>query len=243
MFRKYFNRGIGLSILAVLALIVSWQATSVVKKYMQEQVPNFQETLNQLTPLKIENGTVVEPLNSYKEAYLKVFGDNDERGFKIVIDTKDDTIDLDKIKDDVASIHLAKKKLYFVKKNEISQTDLSELSLNLENKDYQEQMKKGIGYWGNVIGILMFVVLTLYYLVCAIIFAIVSFFYTIGQADKPDFAARIRVSAVALFIVSVIDMLLIATINTGLSGSVYVLAIILISLTFMRFVPIWKGKE
>ena len=243
MFRKYFNKGIGLSILALLALIVSWQATSVIKKYMQEQVPNFQETLNQLAPLKIENGTVVEPINSYKEAYLKVLGDDNERGFKIVIDTKDDTIDLNKIKDDVASIHLAKKKLYFVKKNEISQTDLSALTLHLEPKDYQEQMKKGISYWGNIMGIFVFVVLTLYYLVCAIIFAIVSFLYTIGQADKPDFAARIRVSAVALFITSAIDMLLIATTDTGLNSSIYVLAIILISLTFMRFVPIWKNKE
>ena len=243
MLRKYFNKGIGLLILAFLAIIVSWQVTGVVKTYMQKQVPNIQDTLSQLAPLKIENGTVVEPINSYKEAYLKVLGDDNERGFKIVIDTKDDTIDLNKIKDDVASIHLAKKKLYFVKKNEISQTDLSELSFNLEDKDYQEQMKEGISYWGNIFGVFIFVVMTLYYLVCAIIFALVSFLYTIGQADKPDFAARMRVSAVAIFIVSAIDMLLITATHAGINNSIYVLAIILISLIFMRFVPIWKNKE
>ena len=243
MLRKFFNKGIGLLILAFLAIIVSWQVTGVVKTYMQKQVPNIQDTLSQLAPLKIENGTVVEPINSYKEAYLKVLGDDNERGFKIVIDTKDDTIDLNKIKDDVASIHLAKKKLYFVKKNEISQTDLSELSFNLEDKDYQEQMKEGISYWGNIFGVFIFVVMTLYYLVCAIIFALVSFLYTIGQADKPDFAARMRVSAVAIFIVSAIDMLLITATHAGINNSIYVLAIILISLIFMRFVPIWKNKE
>ena len=243
MFRKFFNKGIGLLILAFLALIISWQATVVMKKYAQQQVPHFQETLNQLTPLKIENGTVVNPTNSYKEAYLKIFGDSKERGFKFVIDTKDDTIDLDKIKDDVASIHLAKKKLYFVKKNEISQMDLSELNLNLETKDYQEEMKKGISYFGNILGIFIFIVLTIYYLVCAIIFAVISFIYTIGQANKPDFAARMRVSAVAIFITSAVDMLLITTTNSGINGVIYVLAIILISLTFMRFIPIWKNKE
>ena len=51
MFRKYFNRGIGLLILAFLALVVSLQATGVIKKYMQEQVPNVQETIH---PLEID---------------------------------------------------------------------------------------------------------------------------------------------------------------------------------------------
>ncbi len=243
MFRKYFNRGIGLSLLAVLSIVVSVQATCVIKEQLSKRVPNIQDTINQLAPLKIENGTVVEPVNSYKEAYFKIFDNVNDGGLKIVLDTKDDTIDLNKIKDDVASIHLAKKKLYFVKRNEISQTDLSALSFNLEKKDYQEQMKEGISYWGNIFGIFMFVALTIYYLVVAIIFAITSFLFTIGQTDKPNFAARIRVSSLAIFLVSIIDMILVSIVHWGIPSLVYVVILAVLTLLFIRFIPIWKNKQ
>ena len=206
-------------------------------------VPNAQDTINQIAPLKIENGVVVEPVNSYKEAYFKIFDDDRSNAIKIVLDTKDDTIDLNKIKDDSYSIHLAKKNLYYVKKNEITSTDLSNISFNLEQKDYQEQMKKGVTYFVHVISVLMFFILTIYYLLYSLVFSVLSFFFTIGQENKPDFASRMRMSSLAVFLVTIVDLLLSATINVDLAESVYALAVALITLLFIRFVPIWKPAE
>ena len=66
MFRKClrFECGIGATILAILALIITFQVVDGLKLILNGQVPNIQDTLNQLAPLKVENGTVVEPVNT-----------------------------------------------------------------------------------------------------------------------------------------------------------------------------------
>ncbi len=243
MFRKClrFECGIGATILAILALIITFQVVDGLKLILNGQVPNIQDTLNQLAPLKVENGTVVEPVNTYKEAYFRPFGKNNgDKGFKIVIDTRVDAIDLNQISNDNPSIQLAKKNLYFVKKNEITKMDLNNFTFDLKPDDYQEQIKSGIEHYSKFVGIVIFAFALLYYIFISAIFAVFSFIFTIGQEFKPkNFAARMRVSSLAIFIVSMIDLLI------NISEQYYILAILLLLLFFVRFafVPQWKKLQ
>ena len=242
MLKKFFNKGIGLLLLVILSIGISFHTTQIGKDALIKLVPNAQDVINQIAPLEIKNGEVIEPINSYKEVYFKFFDDENIEGFKIVLDTKDDTLDLNKIKDDVPSMHLAKKKLYFVQKDKISQTDLNEISLRLEPKDYQEEMKQGISLYGNIFGIIIFVLSLLYYFLFACIMAVISFLMTIGQEIKPNFAARLRVSSLAIFIATIANALL-NLIGSAVGDKIYTLVIVLLVLIFIRFVPIWKTEE
>ena len=239
MFQKIFNRGIGVLLLSVLSLILTLQLVSTGKDIFTKQVPNIQDALYQLAPLKITNGEVVEPLNAYREVYLKIFDDENEQGFKIVVDTKADTIDLNKIQNDTASIHLARKNLYFVKKNEISQTNLNGISLNIEKADYQEQIKQAIANYMNILGIIIFVILLIGYLIATLFFSLISFILTIGQEFKPSFAGRMRTSAIAIFVVSCLGMII------NITHLYFIIAVVFLTFILIRFIlkSWWQPAE
>ena len=214
---KFFNflkygRGIGITLLAVIALIVTLQAVGVGKNVVSMMIPNVQTLLDEVLPIKIENGEVVVPEHTYKEVDLTAPFDANTSLLKVVIDTTRESVENPTAKGAIGGIYMTKKFLYYKNKTKTEIVSLENTNLNLEKKDYREEMKKQIDYYANYVGLFIFVLLILYYLVVVLVCSFVSLLFTIKWQEKLRFTARMRTASLAY--------LLLIKLNFGMSDAV-----------------------
>ena len=135
------GRGIGTLFLALLAVIITVQFFYASKKVVLAMVPEVQNTLNQLLPIEIENGVVIEPADTVKNVKLKVPFVPGYAGLPVILDTRVDSLDFDELLKSKSSIQISRKNVYVVSKGEVKVRSLGDASYRFEKQDYQEKMK------------------------------------------------------------------------------------------------------
>ncbi len=218
------GQGLGVKYLALLSLVLGIIVGAAVKFYGQDGVPYAQQIADQMLPIKVVDGKIVEPQETYKVVHLRFGEDSAPYPIPLVLDTTSDTLDVNTLD---PGAYISRKNIYLVKDREVRTYNL-EGSFDLPQDDYTGFFNSMLN-WVSIIAavgafaglFIMYFMLTLIYSVCAIPLA--------GLASKKvDFDGRMRLSALAVIAAYVISWTL--RFATGISLSTFVFFVLVVAL-------------
>lgn len=196
-----FGHGIGARWLFLYAIIISIVLGVSVKMVGYYATPTLQSVADQLLPIKIENGIIVEPENTVKAVKL----DAEELSqYPIILDTTLDVIDTAGLRD---GIYISKKAVYFVNDDQTRVQNFRG-TMYLAQGDYTDMFKKISVYAGWIIGFFALLTMFVVYLVLTAFYAI--FAVALSKICKVaiDYPAGMRLSALAYITTSVLMAIL-----------------------------------
>ena len=223
---KIFNyvnqgRGIGAFPIFVLAFMATMYFCINAKFVLTDSIPHIQQAADEILPIVIENGKITTPQNTIKE--INLLGKNASVSFPFVLDTTQDNLRTDTLKD---GVYLTRSYLYTVGNNEIRTTKLTD-SLVLPRQDYTATMQKGIIWFvmtssvvGTLILFIVYYVLVVFYAVCSNL--------TAGIAKKRlSFDLKLRLNGILFTIVYIFSFVVG---KLGLNLNLFAFFIIMIGL-------------
>lgn len=188
------GQGLGIRFLLLLSVAVAIVVSVYTKIIGSAGVPYAQQVAEQVLPIKVEDGTVVQPENTIKN--INVFNDLDldtNDNFSVVVNT---TVDSLNINDLDYGVYLTRKALYIVSPNETKVQKL-EGNFYVPMDDYTSLFNKFVNWMLIIVfpfaltfSFIIYFLLTIFYSTCAIaICALMN--------KKFDFDFRMRMSTVA----------------------------------------------
>ena len=155
----------GALLLLIFAALVAFHSAYSLNKILPKGVPYVQQFADEILPIKIENGKLVEPQNTVK-VYKHEFAG---QPFSIVVDTTRDMLEEQQMEN---GIYLTRSYLYGINGKEIRRQTLTG-NVNLPKQDYTPVMKMLINWlvWGVVLiapffNFACFLVAVLFYVFC-----------------------------------------------------------------------------
>lgn len=216
------NRGIGALILLTLALVYSIYYTIVTSNLIDYSIPYVQNGINEIAPLKIENGKVVVPADTYKKVKLVKEAPNSPY---VVIDTTTDVMD---VRGKPVGIYLTRSNLYTITP---SQTRVRELvgSFELEQKDYTEVMEASVKWIA--LGILVGFTISLFvmYMLLMLFYSLVIKIAEAVTGKKLSFDESMRLNTVLFTGVSLVCFIL-GLIGINIGNLVFFVAMIVLQI-------------
>lgn len=188
------GKGMGLKYLSAFALLSALIISVILKIGGDLLVPYAQDVAEQMLPIRIENGIVVEPYNTLKTAKIRLDDSSDKFTLPLVIDTRYDTLDTNGLQQ---GVYMTRTTLYTVNNNEVRVVKLKD-NMYLPQGDYTAAFKSFLN-WGIVLFFVfatamlffLYFILSLFYAVCAIAVAAVA-------GRRYEFDQRMRLSALSL---------------------------------------------
>lgn len=181
----------------------------------QKNLPNrLQQTADQLLPLKIENGRIVNPDNTFKNITFDLF-DNAAQNEKMIItlNTTVDSLDPTKLK---PGVYISRTAIYTVAPRQTRTTFFSS-SFDIPAGDYRSLFQKALTYVDIIIFITMAVVFFVISLLFSLFYAFCTGIIALIFKKKLAFDLRMRLSVFSLIVLNIISFL-IAFIGLDLSG-------------------------
>lgn len=127
------NNGIGALVLLTLSAVYGLYYSITSSDMIETSIPYIQEIIEEVTPIKVVNGVVVTPADTYKDIKLI-------KGLKgapsIIIDTTRDSLDTTNLPE---GIYLTRKNFYTVSANEVRSKALAG-NFELPREDYTKVM-------------------------------------------------------------------------------------------------------
>lgn len=203
--QKIFNyivngTGIGAKYIFIFSVVMAIAAAITIRTSGIALIPLAQNVSDQMLPIRVENGIVVEPYNTVKTAKIDLEGMKSPYLLPLVIDTTKDTLNTADLKN---GLYLSRTTLYTVANNETRIRKLSG-SFVLEKKDYTDFFKSSVnwiaavsGFIGIAFWFIAYFLLSLFYSVCAMGVSALA-------AKKFDFDQRMRLSVLSLITVYVV---------------------------------------
>jgi len=233
-----FGRGIGARWLFLYAIIVAIVLGISVKTVGYYATPTLQNVADQLLPIKVENGVIVEPKDTVKAVKL----DAEELSrFPIILDTTLDVIDTAGLRD---GIYISRKAVYFVNQDQTRIKNF-EGSVDLPKDDYTGLFRQISVYAGWLTGFLALIFLFILYVALTAFYAI--FAVALAKVCKVnlDYPAGMRLSALAYILTSVLMAVLrLCNLYTPLwlyFVAVIVLQVLILKLMTPRDEPVTKS--
>ena len=196
-----FGRGIGARWLALYALIGAIVFGILCKSLGDMATPALQNVADQLLPIKVENGVIVEPQNVIKTVKFEI---KDVEQFPVVLDTTVDNINTVNIPD---GIYISKKAVYFVDRDKTTVKSFSG-SVELLKSDYTGLFKKMSIYGGLIMGVFAFIILFAVYLFLAAFYAIFAVMLAKFYDVFFNYSAAMRLSSLAYIATSLLMFIL-----------------------------------
>lgn len=104
------GQGLGIKFTALLALLLSIVFGATVKVMGSDAVPYAQQIADQMLPIKVVNGQIVEPADTYKVVHLRFNEDSDPYPIPLVLDTTSDVLDINMLD---PGIYVTRSNIYF----------------------------------------------------------------------------------------------------------------------------------
>ncbi|MBP5399491.1 MAG: DUF1189 family protein [Alphaproteobacteria bacterium] len=183
------GKGCGLKFLLLYSLILSIIFGIEIKVLGDNFVPEMQSAAEKLLPVKIENGTIIEPNNEIKSVNLNFGGVI----FPLVLDTTVDTIDPIGLN---PGIYIARKALYSVSEKDIRVIDFQE-NMDLLQGNYTDLFKKIVWFISIITVFIAWIMPFVGYTLCAVLYAFCGQFIAKVKKLSLDFAAAMRLAVVA----------------------------------------------
>lgn len=92
-----------------------------------DAVPYAQQIADQMLPIKVVNGQIVEPADTYKVVHLRFNEDSDPYPIPLVLDTTSDVLDINMLD---PGIYVTRSNIYFAKEHEVRTYKLANDNLN-----------------------------------------------------------------------------------------------------------------
>lgn len=185
------GKGIGALWLFVFALLLSFWLTYRLNGVLPQTVPYIQRFADDVLPIKIENGQVVEPQNTLKSLKYTVSGEP----FVVEIDTTKDVLGEEAHK---AGFYLTKSYFYTVSNQEIRRRALSE-DLDLPKQDYTPLLYKAVDWTVASVALLGPILTFFYFLIGVLFYAFCCSLACTLNKTELSFKAKMRFNTV-LFI-------------------------------------------
>lgn len=188
------GQGLGVKFLILLAVVMSLVVAVVVKVKGNDFVPYAQQVADQMLPIKVENGVVVKPYNTFKQA--KITLDDYSRPFYIpfIIDTTVDNFDTANLEQ---GIYLTRTAFYTVQRNEVRMLRL-EGNVEILKADYTDVFKSWMSWFAVIFGFISVFFLFIMYFLLAIFYSFCAKLITWMTSVNLDFDQRMRLSSLAL---------------------------------------------
>lgn len=188
------GQGLGIKFLAALAILASLVFAIFVRVEGAQYIPYAQDVADQMLPIKIVDGQIVEPLNTFKMAQIRVEGKSSPLALPLVLDTRVSNLDANLLPE---GVYVTRTNIYTVTKNQIKVIKLEGNNF-IPKGDYTEVFKSWLNWSAFILGVcgiaLLFVlyfILTMFYALCAQLIA------KITRKDM-NFERRMRLSALVL---------------------------------------------
>jgi len=219
------GRGIGALWLFVFALLFSFLAAYRLNGVLPQTVPYIQAFADDVLPVKIENGQVVEPQNTLKSLKYTVSGEP----FVVEIDTTKDVLSEDAHE---AGFYLTKSYFYTVSNQEIRRRALSE-DLDLPKQDYTPLLYKAVDWTVASVAVLGPIVMFFYFLIGVVFYAFCcSLACTLNKTELP-FKAKMRLNTV-LFIGLYLVLMFAAGFGLNLSTLAFFCIMLILQIIFVK---------
>lgn len=198
------GQGLGIKFLLVFSAIVALVYAVYVRTAGTEFIPYAQDIADQMLPIKVENGIVVEPANTIKKAQLRVDENMSPLELPLVINTTVDTLDAANL---TSGVYLTRTTFYTVNKNEVKLYKL-ENDFELPQADYRETFKSVLFWTAAIVFIFGGLILFVTYFLLSIFYATCSYALSVILSRKYGFDLRMRLSVLCLICAYVLFALL-----------------------------------
>ena len=201
IFRYIKNgEGIGAKYLLVYALIVAITYGAAFKVLGNMATPSLQNITDQLFPIKIENGVIVEPANTIKDIKLDIEGYD----IPFILDTRIDTVDTNGLK---SGIYISRKSVYAVDKDQVRVHNFKS-DMYLPKDDYTGIFKSYATGIALVFAVMVFVSFYVMYLALCCFYAFFANIIAKHVRVNMDYAASMRLSTVTYIFTSIVFAIL-----------------------------------
>ncbi len=201
------GKGSGIKFLLLLSLVLAI-FYAVDFKYFGDTLlsPAMQKAADVFLPLKIENGEVTEPKDTFKTYDLVVGqeGDAEAKNINLVMDTSTDYLETAGLKQ---GLYLTKRAFYTVTDNQIRVYNL-ENSSYFPQGDYTDMFKHYISWVSFFVGLFGFAVLFVFYLIAVLFYAYCAYGIAAIFRKKYTFDLRMRLSSLAFIATSIVFIIL-----------------------------------
>lgn len=232
------GQGLGVKILLIFSLVVALIFGIYVKTEGQDLIPYAQQVADQMLPLKIENGVVVEPADTVRTASIRF--DDSEQTFALpfVINTTTDTLNTASLAE---GIYLTRSNLYSVQGSQARIIKL-EGNFDLPRGDYTPQFRSILNWTALIIGLMAV-------FFCFVLYFLLSIFYSFCASGlayiankKLDFDQRMRLAVICLTATYVLFFFL-NLLGAGESRLLFFLVVILLEAVVMKQLQVAPLKE
>lgn len=221
------NKGMALKPLLVFSLILGLLLTIVVRIFAADLIPYAQNAADQILPIRVENGIVVEPANTYKTIRLN------DLDMNFVIDTQSSHLDLHDLK---PGIYLTKTTLYTVgNRNDTRIVPLSG-NFDLPKGDYRDVFRSMVNWTAVLVLVLGSAFIFFGWFILSIFYAACSYIISAMMSRKYDFDLRVRLSVLTLITIFVASKIL-SLLGINVSGLIFFVAVMLLQAAMMRRIP------
>lgn len=199
---KYIKNGegIGAKYLLVYALIVAITYGAAFKVLGNMAAPSLQSIADQLFPIKIENGVIVEPANTIKDIKIGIEGYD----IPFILDTRIDAVDTNGLKN---GIYISRKSVYVVDKDQVRVHNFKS-SMYLPKDDYTGIFKSYATGIALVFAVMVFISFYIMYLALCCFYAFLADILAKHIRINMDYAASMRLSTVTYIFTSIVFAIL-----------------------------------
>lgn len=190
------GQGLGLKFLILLAFVMSLFLAVMLKVKGADFVPYAQQVADQMLPIKIENGVVTKPYNTFKQANITFNNYVKPISIPMFIDTRVDNLDTSDVKE---GVYLTRTAFYTVKKNDVRIMQLSGDNEILK-ADYTDTFNSFLTWCAVIFGVMALCGLFMMYFVLALFYSLCAKIIIWLTSHKLDFDQRMRLSSLTIVI-------------------------------------------
>lgn len=205
--QKIFNyiikgQGLGIKFILLASFIISLVFSLFIRINGADLVPYANDIINQMLPLKIENGVVVEPQNTIRVAHLN--SGEVSIPLPIVMDTTVDTINTQQVE---KGFYLTRRNFYVINDNESRIYPLEE-DVELLPDDYTDDIKSALTWTAVSLFFLGIIFIFIAYFIATIFYALCAQLIGLIFKKKYKFDARMRLSVLCFLAVYILYYIL-----------------------------------
>ncbi|MBS4773463.1 MAG: DUF1189 family protein [Proteobacteria bacterium] len=223
-------QGLGIRYLLLFSLILSVFLGLFIRFAGTNYIPYAQAVADQMLPLKIENGKVVEPLNTVRQAHLDIEGR--EIMLPFVINTKVDKLNTAKLAD---GVYLTRTTIYTINSNQIRINQL-EGNVDLPKADYTEGFTSLLTWTAVISAVFGAAFIFLFLFILSIFYATCAYLLAAAMKKKFSFDLRMRSSVISLLTVYIV-LYILGYIGLTSGKLAFFLAVMILEYFLLKNVP------
>lgn len=188
------GQGVGAKFLLIFSLILSLIFTAYFRIKGADMVPYAQSVADQILPIRIADGNVVEPADTIKMVNINFSPDSSVQGVPFIIDTTVDSLDTGKLS---LGMYLTRQNFYLVNRNEVRMVRLNG-NVELARGDYTDFFKSVLNWSVVFAAVFIFAFMFLFYFLLSMFYSLFTILVAKFFSKQYNFDQRMRLSVITM---------------------------------------------